>query len=70
MEFENRVCFWVIAGDDFDGILVLSRDDLREYLKGLSYQDRQGMQITPFELSQLPEIIEATGARLLIMTQE
>jgi hypothetical protein len=63
----REICFWILAGDDHNGVIAIGRNGLAEYLKGLSYQDRQGMQVTPFELNQLEDVLKATEARILIL---
>ncbi len=58
--------YWVLAGDDVNGVLALDRESLQEFLKELTHSDRQGMQITLFDLDDLNAIISATEARILI----
>lgn len=63
----REICFWILDGDATNGVIVIGRESLREYLKGLSYSERQGMQITPFEYETLSDVLIATEARILII---
>lgn len=57
--------FLVFSGVHPDGCMVQGRDDLRDYLTGLNYSDRQGMQLIEVDESSIDLVAKVVGPKLV-----
>jgi hypothetical protein len=62
----KQVYFWIMAGDEINGLIFTSTKAAKTFLKQLSHADKQGAQVVPFEPEQLKAMLSATQAKIFV----